>query len=319
MGRKDFENNEWIDEGLNIMKSSNKVHAGENQSNMLGNSKKQNIDNNITDNNSEKNNSEENNSGKNNSERNSSKENNLKENNSKENNSEENNSKENDSKANNSEKNNLKENNSKENNSKANNSEENNLKENNSEENNSEEKNNNYVKDILEMIIYFAIVIFAVLLIHHFVGQQVEVSGSSMETTLHDTDHLILEKLSYQFGDPKRFDIIVFRPYSDEKDVYYIKRIIGLPGEKVQIIGSDIYINGELLEEDYGCEKIIDGGIANESIELGEDEYFVLGDNRNNSKDSRDPSIGPIHKSSIMGRAWVRIWPLNDFRVLEHQ
>ena len=284
MGRKDFENNEWIDEGLNTMKSSNKVHVGENQSNMLENSKNQNIDNNTADKNSEENNSE----------KNSSKENNLKENNSEGINSKVNNSEENNSK-------------------------EKKPEENNPEESNSEEKNNNYVKDILEMIIYFAIVIFAVLLIHHFVGQQVEVSGSSMETTLHDTDHLILEKLSYQFGDPKRFDIIVFRPYSDEKNVYYIKRIIGLPGEKVQIIGSDIYINGELLEEDYGCEKIIDGGIANESIELGEDEYFVLGDNRNNSKDSRDPSIGPIHKSSIMGRAWVRIWPLNDFRVLEHQ
>lgn len=189
----------------------------------------------------------------------------------------------------------------------------------NSEESNLEEKNNNYVKDILEMIIYFGIIIVSVLLIHNFVGRQVEVSGSSMEATLHDADHLILEKLSYQFGDPKRFDIIVFRPYPADKEVFYIKRIIGLPGEKVHIIGSDIYINGEIIEEDYGYEKIIDGGIANEVIELGDEEYFVLGDNRNNSKDSRDPSIGPIHKSSIMGRAWVRIWPLNSFGVLEHQ
>jgi signal peptidase I len=183
----------------------------------------------------------------------------------------------------------------------------------------SEENNTNYGKDILEMIIYFAIVICSVLLIHQFVGQQIEVSGSSMEATLHDEDHLILEKLSYHFGIPKRFDIIVFRPYPDDKEVYYIKRIIGLPGEKVQIIGSDIYIDGELLEEDYGYEKIADGGAAGEGIVLKEDEYFVLGDNRNNSKDSRDPSIGAVHKSAIMGRAWVRIWPLKDIGVLEHQ
>jgi signal peptidase I len=195
----------------------------------------------------------------------------------------------------------------------------NNSKESILDENISEDKNNNYVKDILEMIIYFAVVICSVLLIHQFVGQQIEVSGSSMESTLHDADHLILEKLSYQFGEPKRFDIIVFRPYPADKEVYYIKRVIGLPGEKIQIIGSDIYIDGELLEEDYGYEEIIDGGIAGDRIELGEDEYFVLGDNRNNSKDSRDPSIGPVHKSSIMGRAWVRIWPVSDFGVLEHQ
>ncbi len=184
---------------------------------------------------------------------------------------------------------------------------------------NSEENNTNYGKDILEMIIYFAIVICSVLLIHQFVGQQIEVSGSSMEATLHNEDHLILEKLSYHFGTPKRFDIIVFRPYPGDKEVYYIKRIIGLPGEKVQIIGSDIYIDGELLEEDYGYEKIADAGIAGDSIVLKEEEYFVLGDNRNNSKDSRDPSIGPVHKSSVMGRAWVRIWPLKDIGVLEHQ
>lgn len=184
---------------------------------------------------------------------------------------------------------------------------------------NSDENNTNYGKDIMEMIIYFAIVICSVLLIHQFVGQQIEVSGSSMESTLHDEDHLILEKLSYHFGDPKRFDIIVFRPYPGDKEVYYIKRVIGLPGEKVQIIGSDIYIDEELLEEDYGYEEIADGGIAVDSFVLKEDEYFVLGDNRNNSKDSRDPSIGPVHKSSVMGRAWLRIWPLKDIGVLEHQ
>ncbi|MGB8452601.1 MAG: signal peptidase I [Anaerocolumna sp.] len=169
------------------------------------------------------------------------------------------------------------------------------------------------------MIIYFLIVIVSVLLIHQFVGQQIEVSGSSMESTLHNEDHLILEKVSYEIDKPKRYDIVVFRPYSEDKDTYYIKRVIGLPGETIQIIGSDIYINGQLLNEDYGNYPIANGGIAKEPIVLGKDEYFLLGDNRNNSKDSRDSSIGAVKRSSIIGRAWVRIWPFDDFGVLKHQ
>ncbi len=177
----------------------------------------------------------------------------------------------------------------------------------------------NYTKEIVEMILYFIVVICSVLFIHHFVGQQIEVSGSSMESTLHNEDHLILEKVTYQFDEPKRFDIVVFRPYEVDKEMYYIKRVIGLPGETVQIIGSDIYINDELLNEDYGKDAIADGGIANEKITLGEDEYFLMGDNRNNSKDSRDSSVGPVENSAIIGRAWVRLWPLNSFGILEHQ
>ncbi|MFV0343343.1 MAG: signal peptidase I [Anaerocolumna sp.] len=169
------------------------------------------------------------------------------------------------------------------------------------------------------MILYFAFVLLFVVLVHQFVGQQIEVNGSSMENTLHSKDHLILEKISYEVGDPKRYDIIVFKPYSYEKKTYYIKRVIGLPGDTVQIIDSDIYINNGLLVENYGKDPIHDGGIANEPIVLGEDEYFLLGDNRNNSTDSRDSRVGIVNRSQILGRAWVRIWPLKDFGVLEHQ
>ncbi len=95
-----------------------------------------------------------------------------------------------------------------------------------------------------------------------------------------------------------------------------MKRIIGLPGETVQIdLSGNIYINGEILEEDYGLEPINFPGLAQDPITLGEDEYFVLGDNRNNSSDSRDPSVGNIKRDDIMGKAWVRIWPLNKFGV----
>ena len=140
-----------------------------------------------------------------------------------------------------------------------------------------------------------------------------------METTLSDGDNLLVDKITYRFSDPKRFDIIVF-PFQYDTDTYYIKRIIGMPGETVQIdYDGNIYINGSLMEESYGREVIQNPGRAAEPITLGEDEYFVMGDNRNNSSDSRDPSVGNIHRKDIIGRAWVRIWPFSKFGVLKHQ
>ena len=124
--------------------------------------------------------------------------------------------------------------------------------------------------------------------------------GGSMETTLSENDNLIVDKLTYRFNEPKRFDIVVF-PYRYEKDTYYIKRIIGLPGETVFIDEEgNIFIDEELLQEDYGKETILDAGRAYEPITLGEDEYFVMGDNRNNSQDSRDPAVGNISGEDII-------------------
>ena len=150
-------------------------------------------------------------------------------------------------------------------------------------------------------------------------GQRTQVIGSSMETTLSDGDNLIVDKISYRFGEPRRYDIIVF-PYQYDKSTFYIKRIIGMPGETVYIDPrGTIYINGEALQESYGREIIQSAGLAEEEITLGEDEYFVLGDNRNNSSDSRDPNVGNIHKEDILGKAWIRIWPLSKMEVLDHQ
>ena len=154
-----------------------------------------------------------------------------------------------------------------------------------------------------------------------FVGQRTEVEGASMENTLHNGDNLIVDKLSYRFRDPERFDIIVF-PFQYQANTYYIKRIIGLPGETVQIMeDGSIYINGEKMEESYGREVIQPEtiGRAAEPIVLGEDEYFVMGDNRNNSSDSRTDIVGNIKREDIIGKAWLRIWPLSDFGVLKHQ
>lgn len=176
-----------------------------------------------------------------------------------------------------------------------------------------------FLKEVLSTSIYLLFVLVAAYLIVTYVGQRTQVSGSSMEMTLSDQDHLLVDKLSYKFNEPERFDIIVF-PFQYDRSVYYIKRIIGLPGETVQIDEEgNIYINNELLEESYGKEIIANPGRAIEPVILGEDEYFVLGDNRNNSSDSRDPSVGNIHKSDIIGRAFIRIWPLSKFGILKHQ
>jgi len=175
------------------------------------------------------------------------------------------------------------------------------------------------LKEILSISIYLLLVFCAAYLIVTYVGQRTQVSGSSMETTLSDGDHLIVDKISYRFSEPERFDIIVF-PFQYDTDTYYIKRIIGMPGETVQIDDDgNIYIDGEILEEAYGREVILNPGRAEDPIQLGADEYFVMGDNRNNSSDSRDPSVGNIHRNDIIGRAFIRIWPTSKFGILKHQ
>ncbi len=183
----------------------------------------------------------------------------------------------------------------------------------------STEKEKSVLHETISFIIYIGVVFLLTYLVIHYVGQRTQVSGSSMEATLSDGDNLIVDKISYRFHDPERFDIIVF-PYKYEKDTYYIKRIIGLPGETVQIDeAGTIYIDGAELKESYGREVILNPGEADEPIKLGEDEYFVLGDNRNASSDSRDPSVGKIPGEDIVGRAWVRIYPFDKMGFIRHQ
>ena len=171
------------------------------------------------------------------------------------------------------------------------------------------EKEVNIVKDLLFLCMYIIIVIGICWAVLTFVGQRTEVSGESMSNTLHSGDTLWIDKLEYEFGSPKRYDVVVF-PYGDDEDTFYIKRIIGLPGETVYIDeDGNIFIDDELLESDvYGRETIASDkrGVAADEITLGDDEYFVLGDNRNNSRDSRVADVGNIHKKDIIGRAVFR-------------
>lgn len=173
-------------------------------------------------------------------------------------------------------------------------------------------------KEILSWVGCFAVAIAAALFIVTFIGQRVEVDGRSMEATLEDKDNLICDKISYRFSKPERFDIVVIHPYEGSKKERWIKRIIGLPGEEVRIdLDGNIYINGEILEESYGKEVIQDPGMAIEPVQLGEDEYWVMGDNRNHSSDSR--VIGPVTKDRIIGKAFVRIYPFSKIGFIKHQ
>ena len=182
-----------------------------------------------------------------------------------------------------------------------------------------EKKSHSVAYELFGWLVYIVIIVGLTWLIITFVGQRTSVSGHSMETTLQDGDQLIVDKISYRFRDPKRYDIIVF-PYQYEENTYYIKRIIGLPGETVQVVDGYVYINGSRLESDiYGNELMDDPMAASQPITLGEDEYFVLGDNRNHSQDSRDPSVGEVKKDTIMGKAWVRIYPFDKMGVIRHE
>lgn len=180
-----------------------------------------------------------------------------------------------------------------------------------------EQKKRSPISYVIEFAIYIFVILACVFWVPEYVVQRTVVNGESMENTLHTGESLLVEKVSYHFGDPDRYDIIVFYPYGKssggEEDEYYVKRIYGLPGETVQIAGNQIFINGEVIADDYAKTATDEAGIAANPLTLGEDEYFVLGDNRKVSLDSRDPDLGPIKGKNIVGHVFLRILPFSKF------
>ena len=169
----------------------------------------------------------------------------------------------------------------------------------------------------IEFAIYIILILGCVFWVPEHVIQRTVVNGESMENTLHTGESLLVEKVSYRFNDPQRYDIIVFYPEGRDVDEYYVKRIFGLPGETIQVTGNAIYINGEKIEDGFAKNGMDDPGIAAEPLTLADDEYFVLGDNRMVSLDSRDPDLGPIKAEDIAGHVILRIWPLKKFGTLK--
>ena len=177
-----------------------------------------------------------------------------------------------------------------------------------------DEQKRNARKEVFSWVRMFATVIVVVFVLTHFIIINAKVPSGSMENTIMTHDRLIGFRFAYWFDEPQRGDIILFEYPVDEKQIY-IKRVIGLPGETVQIKNGKVYINGKKLKSDiYGITKYIDEpGIAEEPLELGKDEYFCLGDNRPVSYDSRYEEVGSVHRSEIIGKVWIRIWPLTKF------
>lgn len=167
--------------------------------------------------------------------------------------------------------------------------------------------NSKVIKDVLEVLIGSVAAIFLAVVIIYSIGMRTSVIGDSMEPVLWNGQEILINRIGYKLSTPKRGDVVVFLPNGNENSHYYVKRVIGLPGEKVLIENGNVYIDGQLLEEDDTYDKISDAGIAQTELELGNDEYFVLGDNRNSSEDSRSGNIGPVNKDTIIGKAWFHM------------
>lgn len=163
------------------------------------------------------------------------------------------------------------------------------------------------IHEILATGFYCFAAVLVAFVIVFLVGMKISVIGVSMEPALYNGQEVLINRFIYKLFAPGRGDIVAFLPNGNQNSHYYLKRVVGLPGEHVQIIGGYVYINGVLLEEDDAYDKISDPGIAENEIILGNNEYFVLGDNRNNSEDSRSGNIGPVNRDTITGKAWLHL------------
>ena len=165
--------------------------------------------------------------------------------------------------------------------------------------------------EIISWIKIIAAAAVIAFVLNNFIIANSKVPSGSMENTIMTGDRVIGSRLSYKFGDPKRGDIVIFHfPDDPTGTIYYVKRIIGLPGETVQIKGGYIFIDGELLNAEDGLEQVSLAGRADTPIKLEDNEYFLLGDNRDSSEDSRFPNIGNVKREQIQGKVWFRIFPL---------
>lgn len=163
------------------------------------------------------------------------------------------------------------------------------------------------LKDAVELLVGGAVAVFLAFVLIFSVGMRTSVIGDSMEPVLHNGQEILMNRILYRISTPKRGDVIVFLPNGNKNSHYYVKRVVGLPGETVQIREGSVYIDGVLLSEGEQFDKMIDAGIAQNELLLASDEFFVLGDNRNSSEDSRSGNIGAVRKDTIIGKAWFHM------------
>ena len=172
------------------------------------------------------------------------------------------------------------------------------------------------VKEVLSWTVEIALTLLIAFTFVYFIGLRTSVVGQSMSKTLNGGDQILVTRFVYKVTDPKTNDIVVFLPNGNEKSHYYVKRVIGVPGDTVQIKNGTVYVNGKAFDEETDVASIEDAGLAAEEITLGAEEYFVLGDNRDNSNDSRYKEVGPVKRSKITGRIIFRFYPWKNAGVI---
>lgn len=172
------------------------------------------------------------------------------------------------------------------------------------------------IKEVLTWTSEILLAVLVAFVFVYFLGLRTSVVGQSMAGTLKGGNEILVNRFVYKVTNPKPNDIIVFLPNGNEKAHYYVKRVVAVPGDRVQIESGILYVNGEPFAEETDVAPMEDPGMAAEEILLGDNEFFVLGDNRNNSEDSRYANIGTIKKEYIIGKAWLRVVPWSDFGFL---
>lgn len=172
------------------------------------------------------------------------------------------------------------------------------------------------IKEVITWAVELAIVLVVAYVLVFFIGLRTSVVGSSMSPTFESGDEILVNRFIYKVAQPKTDDLVVFLPNGNEKSHYYVKRVVAVPGDTVQIKSGVLYVNGSEVTRVSGDESIDDPGLAKEEITVGEDEYFVLGDNVNNSEDSRYANIGNVKKQYMIGKAWFQISPFRKFGFL---
>ena len=170
-------------------------------------------------------------------------------------------------------------------------------------------------RNILRVLTTILIAVGLAFILITYVGERTKVSGHSMEPNLHDQDQVLLDKLTYKFRNPERYEIIVF-PGPEREGQLFVKRVIALPGETVRITNGKVYVNNKEVK-DYSKDHTTDPCELKTTMHLSRDEYFVLGDNRDNSNDSRYKEVGPVKRSKIIGRIIFRFYPWKKTGVIK--
>ena len=175
---------------------------------------------------------------------------------------------------------------------------------------------NEKIANIAEWVLAIVAAVVISLFIRQFIFTTAIVSGPSMAPTLHHGDRVIINRIAMRLSSPSFGDIVAF-PYPANPEDKHIKRVVGVPGDYIEVLNSLLFINGELLYDDFSLDGVFPTGDMHFPFTVGEGEYFMLGDNRSNSKDSRFASVGLIQEDSIIGKAWLRFMPFRALGIVD--